>query len=150
MAMVAPRIRYGRERIFSSGITIDFRRGRFAHLYGSRVEVPDDYFMNVPRNCLAVSELCFVLSREAFDQMGGYEDAAGQPFLANLDLALRLYKAGYRHLCTPFVNAYNSDPVRRPASQRLPARLRQKWRDAFASDPYYSPNLSSNSTDFMM
>lgn len=72
------------------------------------------YFLHVPKNCLAVSELGFSVSRRKFQEARGCSEQFGSSLLVNLDLSLKLHQARYRNLCTPFVVFCRAHP--RPQS----------------------------------
>jgi len=101
------------------------------------------------RNYLAVTAACLMVKKEKFESVGGFDEefvVCG----SDVELCLRLYKAGYRNVYLAFVKLYHYE-----------AQTRRSWVDPkdiecskihYAEflqngDPYYNENLSLDRAD---
>lgn len=104
----------------------------------------------------AVSAECMMVARSRFEAVGGFDEAYGDA-LYDVDLCLKLSRAGCRNVFTPFATFtggfskqyrldYGAESEGYPAAS---ARLRERWPDALGRpDPYYNPNLTLDHSDF--
>ena len=112
------------------------------------------------QNFSAVSGACMMISKEKFDQAGGFcEDYA---FAFNdVDLCLRLREQNYLIVFTPYAELYHYESKTKgkgEASIKNSTRFKEdetrfqtKWK-AFIEkgDPYYNPNFSLERDDFTL
>jgi GT2 family glycosyltransferase len=93
---------------------------------------------------------CAVVDRDRYLAVGGMNEALAVS-CNDLDLCLRLTRAGYRHLLTPYAELVHHESASRgladdPANARLAreeeARFAALWRDELQADPLYNPNLA--------
>jgi O-antigen biosynthesis protein len=105
--------------------------------------------LRVTRNCSAVSSACMLARREIFQQAGGFDEKLSGT-LADVDLCLKMRRAGYLIVYTPFVRLYshNTEPDKIDAAEQ--AIMEQRWVDVLQDDPYYNPNLSRERADFSL
>jgi GT2 family glycosyltransferase len=101
------------------------------------------------RNWLAVTAACMMVERYKLRQVGGFDESfvvAGN----DVDLCLRLTRAGYRSLCVPHVRLVHDeggsrglhiDPEDFGSSDRSYGEFRT------IGDPFYNPNLTLQRTD---
>jgi GT2 family glycosyltransferase len=108
-------------------------------------------YNQVTREVSAVTAACMLVRRQDFLAVGGF-DAINFPVAFNdVDLCLKLRKAGYRILWTPHAELIHHESVSRGADDH-PAKiarlekeiraLRNRWGEALLHDPYYNRNLS--------
>ena len=64
--------------------------------------------LQLTRNCSAVSSACMLTRREIFQEVGGF-DANLSGALADVDLCLKIRRAGYLIVYTPFARLYWHD-----------------------------------------
>lgn len=107
--------------------------------------------MIVSHEMSAVTAACMLVSRAAFDVVGGYDDALAVGF-GDVDLCLRIRQAGLLVVfCAPAVLVHH-ESFSRGKSTHDPhpedsALFRARWAALLAQgDPYFNPNFSSNST----
>lgn len=108
------------------------------------------YFSNAIciRNCSAVSGACLMTPRGVFDQVGGLDEQFGHGS-AEVDYALRVSSAGRLTVVTPYARLTQAPPATSPVPGNDDChRLRGRWGDRFAADPFYSPHLSRESLDY--
>ena len=104
----------------------------------------------------AVTGACMMVKRKAFDAVGGF-DAGFAVAYNDVDLCLRLRGRGYSVLFTPYAELYHHESKSRGTDEDGQARARfekeqekllQRYGEALASDPYYSPWLTYDREDF--
>ena len=106
----------------------------------------------VIRNCSAVTAACCMTRRAVFDEVGGLDEALPVDF-NDVDFCLRVRRAGYRIVFTPYAQLYHHESAsfgRRMQSARELALMRQRWGRTVEQDPYYNPNLSKNFSDYRL
>jgi GT2 family glycosyltransferase len=106
----------------------------------------------IVRNCSAVTAACLMTRRAVFDEVGGFDEALPVDF-NDVDFCLRLRAAGYRTVFTPFARLCHHESAsfgRRRQSAREHDRMRRKWGEKLAADPYFNPNLSRGFTDYRL
>jgi GT2 family glycosyltransferase len=104
----------------------------------------------VTRNCSAVSGTCILMRREVFEDTGGFDESLPDAF-ADVDLCLKLRRASYLIVYTPFAKLYHHEPQRdHEIDMRSSDIMRERWSDLLRADPYYNPNLSRECADFSL
>ena len=99
----------------------------------------------------AVTAACALMRRDAFERIGGYDEALAVGF-GDVDLCLRTREAGYRVVFCPHAALIHHESYTRGKSHEDPhpedsALFTKKWRKFLAQgDPYYNPNLAVHST----
>ena len=102
------------------------------------------------QNLSAVTGATLVMRKALYQELGGLEEEHLKVALNDVDLCLRLRKAGYRIVWTPFARlvhhesasrGYDIDPAKRARFNAEIAFMRERWGKTLASDPFYSPNL---------
>ncbi|HET9418714.1 MAG TPA: glycosyltransferase, partial [Chthoniobacterales bacterium] len=102
------------------------------------------------RNCSAVSGACLLTRRNIFEACGGFdEDVRLAPF-ADVDLCLKIRRAGYLIVYTPFATLRRHKADDRGCDPAAAEVMRQRWGHALQRDPYYNPNLSRARADFSL
>ena len=119
---------------------IGTRRG-FAGPYGRARAV---------REVSAMITACAVVARDRYFEVGGMDETLAVS-CNDLDLCLRLSRAGYRHVITPHAElthhesasrGYADDPENARANAEEEARFAARWPRELAADPLYNPNLA--------
>lgn len=111
------------------------------------------------QNMTAVTGACLMVKKSAYEQVGGLEESFAVS-LNDVDFCLKLRKAGYLNVFTPFAELYHFESVSRglddqgEKAQRYneeSARFREKWKaELEAGDPYFNPNFSLDKPDFSL
>jgi glycosyltransferase involved in cell wall biosynthesis len=105
--------------------------------------------LQVTRNCSAVSSACMLTRREILQQTGGFDASLGGT-LADVDLCLKMRRAGYLIVYTPFAKLCWHEAPSDEIDVKGEAIMRARWGDVLQSDPYYNPNLSRERADFSL
>ena len=157
---VGAKLFYPDGRIQHGGVVIGIG-GMAGHAHLLRPGDSAGYYgrLAVAQNYSAVTGAALMTRRSVFDEVGGFEEEHLKVALNDIDLCLKIRKAGYRVIWTPFARMihYESvtrgldkdDPVRRDRYEREKNYMRSVWGDTLNGDPYYSQHLELQSADFM-
>lgn len=105
-----------------------------------------------PRNYSAVTGACMMTRKAVFDSLGGFNERLAIDF-NDVDYCLRVRKAGYRIVYTPYAELYHlesgsiSERTWNPAETQY---MKDTWADVIARDPYYNPNLTRAFPDYRL
>ncbi len=107
-------------------------------------------FLDVIRNYSAVTGACMMTRRDRFLEIGGLNDRELAVAFNDVDYCLRLRRAGYRVVYTPFavLNHYESASRGRALDTAEVDFMMRTWGPILLDDPYYNPNLSQAHEDF--
>ena len=105
--------------------------------------------LQVTRNCSAVSGACMLTRRDVLQEVGGFDESLPES-LADIDLCLKMQRAGYLIVYTPFAKLYWHAPQHDKIDARGDEIMRERWPDVLQRDPYYNPNLSRERADFSL
>jgi GT2 family glycosyltransferase len=105
--------------------------------------------LQVTRNCSAVSGVCMLTRREVFQKAGGFDETL-QGALADVDLCLKMQRAGFLIVYTPFAKFWWHQGPTDQIDTNGEAVLRERWPAISRRDPYYNPNLSRERADFSL
>jgi len=105
--------------------------------------------LQITRDCSAVSGACMLTRREVFQEVGGFDEGLMES-LADIDLCLKMRRAGYLIVYTPFARLYWHEPHYDKIDPRGEAIMRERWSGVLQRDPYYNPNLSREEADFSL
>lgn len=104
----------------------------------------------------AVTAACLLVSRKAFEELGGLNEVQLKVAFNDVDFCLRLLEAGYTNVWTPYAELYHHESASRGAEDTPEKQARfekevdymlQRWPDIL-SDYAYNPNLTLSGTDF--
>lgn len=105
----------------------------------------------------AVTAACMMIPRRVWEEVGGLDESFKVAF-NDVDLCMRIRKAGYLIVFTPFAELYHyesksrgldSAPEKRERFVGEVTRFQERWKKELAAgDPYYNPNFSLDKEDF--
>jgi glycosyltransferase involved in cell wall biosynthesis len=104
----------------------------------------------VAQNLSAVTGACLVVQRHIYESIGGLDESLQVAF-NDIDFCLRLVRAGYRNVWTPFAELYHHESASRgredttEKKQRFEQEvglMRTRWAGQLDRDPAYNANLS--------
>lgn len=95
---------------------------------------------------MAVFGECMLVRRSTLEEVKGLDEGAFPGVFAEIDLCLRIRKAGKRVVYTPYAEVrYDASAAKdEPSKGALHAgiyTLRERWAGIFNRDPFYNPNL---------
>ncbi|WP_232448729.1 glycosyltransferase family 2 protein [Burkholderia ubonensis] len=102
------------------------------------------------QNLSAVTAACLVVKKSVYEAVGGLEEELAVAF-NDVDFCMKLVKAGYRNIWTPYAELYHHESATRGSDhdpvkyERFLGEIRlmeARWEDWFERDPAYNPNLS--------
>jgi O-antigen biosynthesis protein len=109
------------------------------------------------RNAMsAVTAACLLIRTSIYREVGGLDEQLHVAY-NDIDFCLRVRKAGYRNVWTPYAELYHHESATRGAEDtpekierftRESELVRARWGDLIMNDPYYSPNLTLTADDF--
>ena len=115
--------------------------------------------LNYAQNYSAVTGACLMMRRDVWEEVGGLDETFAVSY-NDVDLCMRIRKAGYLIVWTPHAELYHKESATRGyASTETEKRRRQgeivrfkeRWgQELAAGDPYYNPNLSLMRSDFSL
>jgi GT2 family glycosyltransferase len=108
--------------------------------------------LQIMRNYSAVSGACLLTRRKVFAEVGGFDEESLPDAFADVDLCLKMGRAGYLIVYTPFAKLYHYESTSRRCNLEAPEAevIRQRWAGVLERDPYYNPNLSRERADFSL
>ena len=98
-----------------------------------------------------VTGACLLIHKNIFLELGGLDENELKIAFNDVDLCLRLRKAGYRIIWTPYAElyhlesasrGYDFDPVRVERIIQESNVMIERWGKTLQEDPFYNPNLS--------
>lgn len=109
------------------------------------------------QNLSAVTAACVMVRRNVWDEIGGMDEDFEVAY-NDVDMCMRIRKAGYLIVWTPFAELYHYESKSRGADdtpekqKRFNGEIRRfqkRWAaELAAGDPYYNPNLTLDKEDF--
>jgi GT2 family glycosyltransferase len=112
--------------------------------------------LQLDTNYLAVTGACLMVAKHKYEEVGGLDDSMAVSY-NDVDLCLKLHRAGYRNVFVPRARLYHYESKSRGADDS-PAKvaraieeveiIRRRWPGWAVRDPYYNPNLTVDAEDF--
>lgn len=102
------------------------------------------------QNLSAVSGACMLVKASVFQEVGGFDKELTDVY-GDVDLCLKMRRAGYLIVWTPHAELYHYPPKENRSLQEEAAFFRKRWTGELAAgDPYYNPNFTSDRLDFTL
>jgi GT2 family glycosyltransferase len=150
---VGPKLLYPDDTVQHAGIVMGVG-GIAEHAFrGSPADVPGVCRqLQTTRNYSAVTGACLLTRREVFNEVGGFDEERLPVTFSDVDLCLKMRRAGYRVVYVPYAQLYHHESsTRRLAVEPLETEvMRERWPEVIEQDPYYNPNLSRERADFSL
>ena len=106
----------------------------------------------------AVTAACFMVKKEAFEKVGGFEEKLAVAF-NDVDFCLKVRHAGYLVVYDPYAELYhhesktrgyeNTEAKKRRFQDEI-EYMRCHWMPDILRDPYYNENLSLKASDYSL
>lgn len=130
-----------------------------SHKHFLRSNVGYMYRTTIAQNLSAVTGACMMVRRDVWVEMDGL-DTEFEVAFNDVDFCMRIRKAGYLIVWTPYAELYHYESKSRgfedtPEKQKRFAkeiqRFKTRWRKELGNgDPYYNPNLTLDREDFSL
>ena len=150
---VGPRLLYPDDTVQHGGIVVGVG-GIADHAFrGFPAEAPGVCRqLQVTRNYSAVTGACLLTRRDVFNKVHGFDEERLPVTFNDVDLCLKIRRAGYLVVYTPFARLYHheSGTRRRTVEPMETGVMRERWAEVLDDDPYYNPNLSRERADFSL
>ena len=155
---VGARLYYEDDTVQHAGVVIGFG-GIAGHCFVMQPRGTTGYMHRIicAQEYSAVTAACVMVKREAFDAVGGMREELAVAF-NDIDLCLKLRRAGYLVVYNPYAELYHfesksrgleDNPEKVARFQEEIAKFERHWPEILKrGDPYYNPNLTLESQDF--
>jgi GT2 family glycosyltransferase len=99
----------------------------------------------------AVTAACMLVRRNAYLEIGGFDEQNLKVAFNDVDFCLRLRQRGYRIIYTPYAEFYHNESASRGLEDTVKKHerfiaeiqyMKETWNEALLADPFYNPNLS--------
>ena len=109
------------------------------------------------QNLSAVTAACLLMRREVFERINGFDEQLSVAF-NDVDLCLRIREASFKIVYEPEAELYHHESASRGYEntaekfarfEREVETMKTRWKDKLRVDPYYNPNLTNLSEDFV-
>ncbi|MBE2216306.1 MAG: glycosyltransferase, partial [Opitutaceae bacterium] len=107
----------------------------------------------------AVTAACLVVRKSVYLSVGGLDETDLAIAFNDIDFCLKVRRAGFRNIWTPFAELYHHESASRGADDTPEKRTRfdrevevmlRRWGSELGSDPAYNPNLTLERNDFSL
>ena len=156
---VGAKLLYSNGSIQHAGVICGFGNvAGHAHRYLKRDE--PGYFgrLQSSQYFSAVTAACLLVRQKVWDEVGGMNEQLGVAY-NDVDFCLRVKKAGYKNVYTPYAELYHHEslsrgfentPEKRARYQQEVSYMWKTWQNELENDEYYNPNLSRVREDFSL
>jgi GT2 family glycosyltransferase len=112
--------------------------------------------LELDTNYLAVTGACLMIEKTKYFAVGGLDEALAVSY-NDVDLCLKLRRAGYRNVFVPRAKLYHYEsksrggddtPAKVARAMDEVAAIHKRWPAWSRRDPYYNPNLTVDAEDF--
>ena len=159
---VGAKLYYDDGTIQHAGVILGLGRHRTAGHVFSRATKDNLGYMGrlcYAQDYSAVTAACMMVRKDVWEQVNGMDEGFAVAF-NDVDLCMRIRKAGYLIVWTPYAELYHYESKSRgleDTPQKMKRfdgevlRFQNRWKKELAAgDPYYNPNLTLDREDFSM
>jgi GT2 family glycosyltransferase len=158
---VGAKLHFPNRTIQHGGVVLLSRHGIAGHLHlGDPSDAPGDMDrLLLPQDLMAVTGACLALRRSVYDEVGGLDEANLAVAFNDVDLCLKIGRAGYRIIWTPHAELIHHESVSRgddmsPAKRarflREVDHMAKSWGAVLDDDPFYSPHFERHNGNFRL
>jgi len=149
---VGAKLYYGDGTLQHAGVVTGIQ-GVAGHIYSRlpREHPGDAGSLRLARNVSCITAACLVMRKAVFEEVGGLDAERLKVAFNDVDLCLRLRRAGYLIVWTPHAELYHLESASRGPDtapdkvERFNAEIRtmkERWGGALTRDPCYNANLT--------
>ena len=147
---VGAKLLYGDDTIQHAGVVVgigDVAGHVYRHFPRGHAGYCDR--LKVVQNLSAVTAACLLVRKSVYEEVGGLNDSDLTVAYNDVDFCLRVGRAGYSNVWTPFAELYHLESLSRGADRSTVKARRYAAEVAYmhshwdmADDPFYSPHLT--------
>lgn len=155
---VGVKLLYSDATIQHAGIALGFL-GLAAHIHRN-VDAQNAGYMgrlSFAQDIAAVTAACMMVRKDVFESVDGFDESFEVAF-NDFDLCMRIWKAGYQNIFTPFAQLFHYESKSRGTDEK-PVKHKRfmhevkfcqlRWKKEIeAGDPFMNPNIDHNSEVF--
>jgi GT2 family glycosyltransferase len=157
---VGPKLLYRDRHIQHAGLVLGVHRvagHAFKHLPGDEGGANGRAMMT--QSVSALTGACLVVRKAVYELVGGLDEVHLQVAFNDVDFCIKVSKAGYRNVYTPYARLYHYESASRgiDGSAERVARFNSevdtmldRWGETLENDPAYNPNLTVVDEDFSL
>lgn len=153
---VGAKLYYGNESIQHAGVILGIG-GVAGHSHKYFPRHHPGYFsrLKLVQNLSAVTAACLIVRRSVYLEVGGLNESELRIAFNDVDFCLKVERAGYLNVWTPFAELYHLESISRGAEDNAEKQarflseaeyMRRNW--LLDNDAYYSINLTREREDF--
>jgi ADP-heptose:LPS heptosyltransferase/GT2 family glycosyltransferase len=152
VGVVGPQLLYPDRRVQHAGIFLTNSGGRHAFRFSNEDEPGPFGLALAQRNVSAVTGACMLISRTAYDAVGGFNESHSV-VNNDLDYCLQAWRVGQRVVYTPYTKLIHHELASRAKMEDVfdTSGFRADWRTRFLlGDPFFHPRLSLNDDNYVV
>jgi O-antigen biosynthesis protein len=150
--MVGCKLLFPTKHIQHAGVILCERDIAFHPFYNRdpEIDIFTNVYLNNIRNYAAVTAACSIVSRKKFEEVGGFDEKLRVTY-NDVDLCLKLLRAGYKNIYTPYAKLYHYESMSvgkmhtedrdKKELDEAQTIMRERWSDLLKRDPYYNDNF---------
>lgn len=157
---VGAKLYYANDSIQHAGIILGLGKDRmvgYSHDKSSRNDLGYMGRLFYAQDMSAVTSACMMVKKSLYDELGGLNESFAVTY-NDVDFCLRLRRAGYLVVFTPYAELYHyssesrgcedTDEIKNRFQKEI-LMFRERWVEELAAgDPYYNKNLTLDTPDF--
>lgn len=155
---VGAKLYYSNDKIQHAGVILGIG-GVAGHAHKYFDKSHHGYFsrLHLTQNYSAVTAACLIVRKKNFFDVGGLDEQNLTVAFNDIDFCLKVQKAGYRNLFTPWAELYHHESISR-GHEDTPEKvarfnrevgfMKQNWSKYLKNDPYYNRNLTLEHENF--
>ena len=114
---------------------------------------------NLIQTFIGVTAACLLVHKSIYEEVGGLDEENLKVAFNDVDFCLKVRKAGYRNVWTPYAELYHHEsatrgyedtPEKMARFSREVLYMKEKWGETLMNDPAYNPNLTLDHEDFSL
>lgn len=147
VGVVGPKLIFRDDTLQHAGVVF-LKTGSGFHPFMKLDDTAEGYhnFANIMKECSAVTGACLLTKKDLFEQVGQFDEDF-DVYYGDSDLCLKIRRAGYKIIYTPFTKLLHEGAFTLRGSGasyfavEAHQRFLEKWPELKNGDPFYHPTL---------
>ncbi|PWK83088.1 glycosyltransferase [Fulvimonas soli] len=161
VGIVGAKLHYPDGRIQHAGVVLGLRGPADHPFIGDPMDAPGYmHRLQVDQNYTAVTAACLMIRKSVYEEVGGLDEENFKVSYNDVDLCLKVHRAGYLTVWTPYARLMHEGSVSQRKVDRTAQEAKRKrfegeqramyakWLPLLARDPAYNRNLSLDGGGF--